>query len=343
MKMARIFSWATWTLFVGFAHTVFADQPATADPPETPPPIRRADLPTDEITPGDVLARVGLLRDELELIRFETGKPKISRPDFPVSNAAPREVYFQARTLFDKVDRLGQDLAATESTELEMLPADILRPQHVWATIDAALARLLIVKQRLGITESCMEVAQPADTTPTDVFRSIVQANRQLNLMLHPGITPSDVFQQVETAINYADRLIETFPETKTAAEPPPFVRGKRPEDVYRRLVACFAVIETLAKNSNLKTMKINLTDEDIADATPADVFDLTSLIVSELAYLQSLSINLRSPARVHYPGRRFPSHVFQKAGVLEAQLQKIAGHAESHPDWLGTKVGNRE
>ncbi len=54
---------------------------------------------TGQIAPADVFVRVALLRSELDLIRFEMGKPRDDRPELPVSDAAPREVFFQALTL----------------------------------------------------------------------------------------------------------------------------------------------------------------------------------------------------------------------------------------------------
>ncbi len=54
---------------------------------------------TGQIAPADVFVHVALLRSELDLIRSEMGKPRDDRPELPVSDAAPREVFFQALTL----------------------------------------------------------------------------------------------------------------------------------------------------------------------------------------------------------------------------------------------------
>lgn len=57
--------------------------------------------------PGDVLARVQLLRDSLELIRFEMGKPVASQVHPIVTHVQSHEAYFQALTLFLKADHLA--------------------------------------------------------------------------------------------------------------------------------------------------------------------------------------------------------------------------------------------
>ena len=59
-----------------------------------------------EIAPPDVFARVALLREKLEAISFEMGRPRNKQPEIDVSNVSPREVFFQALTLFRKTDRL---------------------------------------------------------------------------------------------------------------------------------------------------------------------------------------------------------------------------------------------
>ncbi len=57
-----------------------------------------------KIEPPDVFVHVALVRAELELIRLELGKPKSKQKELPIFDAQPREVYFQAQTLFRKTD-----------------------------------------------------------------------------------------------------------------------------------------------------------------------------------------------------------------------------------------------
>ena len=58
------------------------------------------------LQPADVYARVDVLRQELELIRLEMGRPRDGFVQFRVANVAPREVFFQALTLFGKSNQL---------------------------------------------------------------------------------------------------------------------------------------------------------------------------------------------------------------------------------------------
>ena len=67
----------------------------------------------------------------------------------------------------------------------------------------------------------------------------------------------------------------------------------------------------------------------------PSDVYDLAALLVSELAHLHAQKTNALPPRRTFYPGRKLPSHVFQRVGVLSRQIDAIREMAEANPNWL--------
>lgn len=62
-----------------------------------------------QLQPPDVFLQVGIVRAELELIRLEMGKPENSGEPVLILEAAPREVFFQALTLFRKANRLSYE------------------------------------------------------------------------------------------------------------------------------------------------------------------------------------------------------------------------------------------
>ena len=67
----------------------------------------------------------------------------------------------------------------------------------------------------------------------------------------------------------------------------------------------------------------------------PSEVYDMATLLVSELDYLWRRAGNLAPPHRAFYPGRRLPSHAYQRAGLLERQLAELAELVELNPAWL--------
>ena len=77
--------------------------------------------------------------------------------------------------------------------------------------------------------------------------------------------------------------------------------------------------------------------EENLAQLTPSDVYDMATLLVSELAYLWAQLDDAAVPRPAYYPGSRFPSHVYQRAGLLERQLSDLAALVDATPDWLGS------
>ncbi len=300
--------------------------------PEASPELRlEADAP--EITPDDVYSRMSRVHGDIELIRFVMGRPKIEGAEIAVTGVAPREVYFQAITMFRKANRLSFEQTREVASTPEP-PAGDIDPGNVLAVVNAALERISYVKTRLEITTVPATQQPDSSKTPADVFRTIVQANRQLNLLLDERFAPADVFQQVTRAVGYAARLRARFPGDRIP-EAPELVVGKQPRDVHRRLVGCFSVIRDIAAGSGLDTLEFQTSDDHTEYVTPSDVYDMASLLVSELTYIHSKLDGAKSPHQVYYPGRKFPSDVYQRAGILKAQLLEVRGLVADHPDWL--------
>lgn len=303
---------------------------------ETPQPISGRDPSVNsEILPADVLARSLLVGAELDLMCREMGIAKIAPRDLEISGAAPREVFYQAVTLSQKADRLVFEFTGSVAGAREIPNAGSIRPAHVWRRIDAALGQILLIKAHLGIREKSVEPPQDEGVTPTEVYLAILQLNRQMNLMLQEQFSPSDVFQETTLATNYAARLLSVFPGAERRPDPPAFERGKYPPDVYRRLTEISGHLQEIFETSELEMMELHVSEENIQNATPSDVYDIASLLVSELSYLHDQCQAVQPPAEAFYPGRKFPSHVYQRAGILEAQIEDLLERVNDNPGWL--------
>ena len=293
-----------------------------------------------EPQPPDVFVQVVLFQNRLESIRGELDKPKESRSEILVHNAVPREVYFQAQTLFKKTARLGFELTRKQFSPPPSPTGDI-RPVYVHSLVLSARGILLQVQDELDIPRDTLRASRDGSKTSNDVFRAIVQSNRQLNLLLDLQYSPSDVFQKVTQAIYYSASLLRHFPSVQIRIpDPPAFVDGKVPSQVYQELFECFTILQDIAGLSGVQILNL-LPQDDFSEVVPSDVYDLASLLVSELDFIYQKT-GATVPLDSYYPGSKTPSHVYQRVGILKQQLREILEHVQSTPEWLprSTKKG---
>jgi hypothetical protein len=289
------------------------------------------------ILPADVLARVELLRENVELIRRFMGKSQPPAALLRVETAQPREVYFQARNIHARASRLSFEQLRSALND-PSAPGGEIRPVDVFEVVDAALMSVLQVRRGLEIEGVVGERPKPESTTPSEVFNAIMLANSEINNLLQRQTSPSDVFRQVTAAVHYAGAIHTTISKVAFFPREPTFVPNKRPSDVYLRLQGCFTQIHEIAGAHGIPILTFNLPGEQARNVTPNDVSGLAALIVAELHYLHSQFPNSQPVAGAYHPGKKFPAHVFQRAGLLERILTDLveafrkAGKEETHP-----------
>ena len=312
--------------------------------PATLNPVSGRSNSIEEIIPADVLARVELLRDELELIRFEMGAPKEPWPKIVVTNVAPREVIFQAFTLLRKANTLRFEITGGPRIERQLkLPPDI-QPFHVWTVVDAAYRVVHGAKQILQITEPVEETLQDESVTPSEVFQAIVQANQQFDALYRRRLSAAETFHQMMVATQITAQLLAEFSGTTQMPNIPAFEHGKRPVDVYFLLNKCYARIHAILEYSGIEALTLQIpnlkpNDDDSANIRASDVYDLTILLVSELAYLQGqLKDTVPANQQAYARGFKVPSHVYQRGKVLLSQLVELETRVSENPDWLTRK-----
>ncbi len=305
---------------------LFFDMSVWASDIKTPNPISgRSPLNTQETLPADVLARVHLLTKEVDLVRRAMGKPSVLQMVLTVKNASPREVYHQALALYKKSDRLAFEVVGSTRLLSEEDSRQI-SPSHVWGIVNEALLRILLVKKALNINEEIKEVKEPEDTKPTAVFNAIMQANHQLNSLLEKSFSPSQVYEQLTVAIYYAEQILEHLNVKHRFPSPPPIKNSIKPSDVFKRLVKCVIEIKEVAKIQKIKMLDIDVNDASIHQVIPSNVYDLATILVTELKHISSKNSNFKQ-VKAYYPGYKTPAMVYQRAAILLQQIRLIKSH----------------
>jgi hypothetical protein len=210
-----------------------------------------------------------------------------------------------------------------------------IQPAHVFQVVTAALERLRFLKKRLGVTLMNSEGLPNPSATPSHVFFSIGLANQQLNVMVNQHFSPRDVSRQLSLALLYTQRLLQQFPQAIGNFPMPSLERGRRPGDVYMHLIDCHTILSKIAQHSKLKILQLALKNPDTTRIQPNEVYDIASLVVSELAYLYSKGPQIDPPQKPAPPGLTLPSHVYQQVGSLLLHLKELEGQVKSNPQWL--------
>lgn len=284
-----------------------------------------------EVDSTEVYWHVQAVARDLEQIRVFMGRPHVDPAGIMVQGVAPREVIYQAATLFKKVNRLSYE-TIREVADEPVVPERDITPADVLAFVQLAHKQVKEIarKREIELTES--PVTKTDDPmTSTDVYEAVVQLNRQINLMLDRRFAPEDVFEEVTLAIAHAASLRGRWPGRRIPSEPE-WQIGKQPADVYRMLLECLELVRPIAKDADLAILEFSVDEARASEVTPSDVYDVAVLIVSELAYLDRVLSDDPSKRRARYPGQKVPSDVFQRVEILRTQLQEVNDLLEANP-----------
>lgn len=283
-----------------------------------------------DIQPPDVFQNTLVIRAELEEIRAVMGRPSIWRPEIFVRDAQPREVFFQAVTLWVKASRLcrearggsGQNLA-----KIEIAPPRQVTPADVFTLTQNAMGRLICVKRELGLDGRAPKPPRDASKTPTDVFRSIVQANRQINYLLKHPFSASDALGIVSLSIEYVRSALDRVSPgwSANALPAPAAVDGKTLEDIHAKLIQCFIVAREIAERWGLSMLEFE--PDFNQPPSMSDVFDFASLVFSEVRYLAAHA-GIKKRYKLRPLADQTPSDVYRQVQYLEALLVRFSAVA---------------
>jgi hypothetical protein len=274
-------------------------------------------MKVDDVKPAHCYARARQLLADLSVLRTEMGRPDDLRPLPELEDAEPRECYAIAIAAWHKASRLADELGVRASRPAPAIPTfSRIVPGNVLQLLDAIGMQVHEVFARLEISARSAEHPIEPERKPSDVLATLFAINRTLSRVLETPFTPSDVHRVVALACAYIERLGGRAPAAA-------FEHRKQPADCYRQLESCLSRATALIRKRNLAAVSLHGTP---ADATPGDVYDLASIVLVDVAYLHALAPSA-APVYAFEPGasgHQLPSHVFQLARTLDAQLAAV-------------------
>ncbi|HEU4427301.1 MAG TPA: hypothetical protein VFT98_00985 [Myxococcota bacterium] len=291
----------------------------------------------DEITPEHTSARVGQLLSELEALRLEVGRSKDARVPMQVRDASPREVFYHAQTVHRKANQLVIELggrsvdAPSAETPARARPADVLK------VLDSARERLAEARSLLRIEGDTSRPDLPgplirdAGKTATDALTGCLLASRQLNAMLAHAFASPEAHELLVRGEAICERLLAVHAIAMPPA--PPFERRKSPREVFQVLWQACETLQRALHDSKLPALEL---DRGYVGEQPTDVYDLASLVLSELEYVASFVPTGGVPtALTPAPPHVLPAHNYQRARRLQAGIEKLAAAVRTRPEWL--------
>lgn len=280
----------------------------------------------EDTTSAHVYQAVVRIGADVDLVREVMGRPESTTDPWIVVEAEPRHVFYQALTLLRKANRLAGELVNERRVGLLPVPEGEIQPALVFEVIERAGAQIDAVRGELGITYRAETPELDADRQPADVLREIVQISRQLNYLIDRRFKPEDVYGRLELAATYVAGALTQDEAVPEYGELPPFESGKVPADVYRRVLECLELATVIGERRGIDVLKLNLRRElRRRDIAPADVYDLATTLLSEVAYLTLvLEAKDGDGPPIEPPKHIFPSHVYRIAGMLQDELARL-------------------
>lgn len=295
-----------------------------------------------EITSEHTCAFMDQVLEDIELLRLEMGRNRDTRVPMHVRDASPREVYYHAHTIHRKVNQLCVELGAARTEPphaaepARAAPADVLRvlesirDQLNEARVPLGLERVMI--RRLATAPLRRAVGKNDD----DVLVGCLVASRQLNVMLTQAFTSREGYQRLTSALGAVERLLAFHGRVLPPA--PPFERRKFPREVFQVLWETCEILREALVASGVAALELR---RGFIGEEPGDVFDIASLIVSELDYVASYLPQKDTPSSSllpHAPSPTLPAHNYQLAQQLRAAVRMLAETVRSHPAWLSAQ-----
>ncbi|MDE0000177.1 MAG: hypothetical protein OXQ89_20735 [Rhodospirillaceae bacterium] len=270
----------------------------------------------------DVYALASQVADEIELIREVMGRPFDDSPRLPATGVSQFEVYFQAQTLFRKSNQLAQEYAGAARVPAPPVPEGELEPGDTQTVVAAALEQVILVKEALGIDMQLPEQSR-GSASATGVFMTILDTNRQLNLLIDVPILPRDVHEQVTLAVLYSAAILANLGVEDYVPDAEPFDGYRRPADVYRLLLNSADALSRMAEKSGVSILRLSSRRNIPDDIEPGHVYDVARILVAGLAIVsdaldaQDVFPDLEQPELI------FPTQVYARATVLLQQLEQ--------------------
>ncbi len=284
-------------------------------------PLSALSEPT-EITSPHNYQNVGALLNDIEQIRRVLGKRPPRERSFELHDAVPRQVFFQAQTLFRKCNTLAQEMAVVSREAPSPAPDRVIVSADVYGMLNDARQQLSYVKDALGITAETDAPAIQRRREPADVMHAIIAASYVLNRLTSSGPDWPQIYDRITLIMSYVGG---TLPAEKRYPELRPFECCKMPQDVFDALNGAYNQAREVAAENDIGFVRIVPGKAAEGGASTSTVYDMTSILITDFAEMTlAMDGDEIDPPVYPRPARILPSHAYQLAQALSDQIARL-------------------
>ena len=301
--------------------------------------VSHADSNLAEKQPSDVLTLLYKVSNHIEIIAKYMGKDPSNCSKFIVSNARPREVYFQAIRLRKKANQLYYEVTDQEVIEQNNLmdQRKQISPSTVYKVVNNIEGTLRKIENFYKIEEGVTYKRAPKDTEPKDVYNQLLIDNQILDQLLDNHASPADSYRVATTSVYYAGELLETMPGVSHIVDEPDYVVNKTADSVVDQQIAIIGKIKKINDVLNIKMLTLTRT-QCKRQSNNVNIQELSYIIFSEIVHIaKEKGVSLKN-LEGYYPGKKYPSDIYQRNALLSRQLDLILRYVTKHPQWLEKK-----
>ncbi|MFI5343290.1 MAG: hypothetical protein ACHQUC_03620 [Chlamydiales bacterium] len=298
-------------------------------------------LPADLSKPERAITIVDLYRQcegihqLMNQLTFAMGKKSKLHPQLIIENAQPRDVLLQSISIYNKANRLAFEYTRQTNPEMSTTDVNQTHLENIWNVLHQTLLIFYRLQPILDIKQPIKIDMPRTPITLTEVSKLLIELNQQIDDMGWTQASPAETFGALTKAIYLAAALLADSPEPQEIPDAPAFERGKTPEQVYRRLLTIMNMINLISERQHIPSMSIRVENLQAENIHPSDVNDMTYFIIARLESFYYLAHKKNKEIEIYYHGWKLPSHIFQRAGILEIQVQHLFDTIKNHPAWL--------